>query len=146
MGQQQMMTVILVTIVVGLAAAVAMSTFGSQAEQANLDAVRVDLQNMASQMQSYFQKPQQLGGGGNTFTGVTFYNFNFAADTINAAGTMAQNENGIYEIRSISPEEVVVWGYPVMDGTINFSNVAQTQLTLQGVITEGNISSEFVSD
>lgn len=140
------MTVILVTIVVGLAAVVAMSTFGSQAEQANLDAVRVDLQNMASQMQSYFQKPQQLGGGGNSFTGVTFYNFNFAADTVNAAGTMAQNENGIYEIQSVSPEEVVVWGYPVMDGTTNFSNVQQTQLTLEGVISEGDISSGFVAE
>ncbi len=145
MGQQQMMTVILVTIVVGLAAAVAMSTFGSQAEQANLDAVRVDLQNMASQMQSYFQKPQQLGGGGNSFTGVTFYNFNFAADTINAAGTMAQNENGIYQIQSVSAEEVVVYGYPVMDGQVNFSNVTTTPLTLQAVISEGDISSEFLS-
>lgn len=40
MGQQQLLLVILVTIIVGIATVVAINTFSSAADSANLDAVR----------------------------------------------------------------------------------------------------------
>lgn len=82
MGQQQLLLVILVTIIVGIATVVAINTFSSAADSANLDAVRQDVANIAASAQGYYMKPTQLGGGGQTFASVTFNNISFASDTI----------------------------------------------------------------
>ena len=47
MGQQQLLLVILVTIIVGIATVVAINTFSSASEQANIDAARQDMLQMA---------------------------------------------------------------------------------------------------
>ncbi|MFP8488353.1 hypothetical protein ACKGJO_04565 [Gracilimonas sp. Q87] len=98
MGQQQLLLVILVTIIVGIATVVAINTFGSAADSANLDAVRQDVAQIAASAQGYYMKPKMLGGGGKDFTGVTFENISFSASDMNADGTIAWNENGTYEI------------------------------------------------
>ena len=67
MGQQQLLLVILVTILVGIATVVAINVFGESAEQANADAVRQDLLAAASQAQAIYAKPRQLGGAGGDF-------------------------------------------------------------------------------
>lgn len=54
MGQQQLLLVILVTIIVGIATVVAINTFGSSAEQANLDAVRQDIAQIATAAQAWY--------------------------------------------------------------------------------------------
>ncbi|MDZ7715010.1 MAG: hypothetical protein U5J95_02240 [Balneolaceae bacterium] len=48
MGQQQLLLVILVTIIVGIATVVAINTFSSASDSANVDAVRGDLLNIAA--------------------------------------------------------------------------------------------------
>jgi len=57
MGQQQLLLVILVTIIVGIATVVAINTFGSAADAANIDAVRNDVAAIASGAQGYYMKP-----------------------------------------------------------------------------------------
>ncbi|MTI86707.1 MAG: hypothetical protein FH748_01925 [Balneolaceae bacterium] len=98
MGQQQLLLVILVTIIVGIATVVAINTFGSAADSANLDAVRQDLANIGASAQQYFIKPEMLGGGGNDFEDITFNNITFAADSIYNSGLSAANANGSYVI------------------------------------------------
>lgn len=98
MGQQQLLLVILVTIIVGIATVVAINTFSSAADSANLDAVRQDLANIGASSQQYFIKPEMLGGGGNDFEGITFNNITFAADSIYNNGLSADNANGTYVI------------------------------------------------
>ena len=71
MGQQQLLLVILVTILVGIATVVAINVFGESAEQSNGDAVRQDLLAAASQAQAIWSKPTQLGGAGGDFTDMT---------------------------------------------------------------------------
>jgi len=77
MGQQQLLLVILVTIIVGIATVVAINTFGSAADSANLDAVRQDVASIAASAQGYYMKPEMLGGGGQNFNNVTFDNITF---------------------------------------------------------------------
>jgi len=98
MGQQQLLLVILVTIIVGIATVVAINTFSSAAEGANLDAVRQDVGNIAASAQGYFIKPAMLGGGGQDFSNMTFRNITFASDTISSDGLTAGNQNGTYVI------------------------------------------------
>jgi len=98
MGQQQLLLVILVTIIVGIATVVAINTFGSAADAANVDAVVIDISQIAAASQGFYMKPAMLGGGSRTFDGISFHEFAFPAAGIDADGLVAQNENGVYTI------------------------------------------------
>ena len=67
MGQQQLLLVILVTILVGIATVVAINIFGTAADQANRDAVRQDLLAAVGQAQAIWQRPSAMGGYGQSF-------------------------------------------------------------------------------
>ena len=67
MGQQQLLLVILVTIIVGIATVVAINIFGTAADQANRDAVRQDLLAAAAQAQALWARPAAMGGFGQSF-------------------------------------------------------------------------------
>jgi hypothetical protein len=97
MGQQQLLLVILVTIIVGIATVVAINTFGSAADSANIDAVRQDMASIAASAQGYYMKPEMLGGGGRSFTGLTFDDIAFAGDA-GAGEKVSENDNGEYTI------------------------------------------------
>jgi Tfp pilus assembly protein PilE len=105
MGQQQLLLVILVTIIVGIATVVAINTFGSAADSANVDAVRLDLASIAASAQGYYMKPEMLGGGSRSFTGITFHNIAFAGTV--TSNTEAENENGTYRLSDNGNEENV---------------------------------------
>lgn len=99
MGQQQLLLVILVTIIVGIATVVAINVFGTSAASANEDAVRQDILTIASASQGWYIKPEMMGGGGNSFTGIDFTKFNFSAEKISATDPkIAENMNGTYTI------------------------------------------------
>jgi len=112
MGQQQLLLVILVTIIVGIATVVAINTFSSAADSANLDAVRQDLAQIASSGQAYYIKPTMLGGGGNTFTGLTFNNITFPSDSVYNSGLSAANPNGSYVMTTVAAQTVTVTATP----------------------------------
>lgn len=126
MGQQQLLLVILVTIIVGIATVVAINTFGSAADSANLDAVRQDLASIAAAAQGYYQKPTMLGGGGNSYTGLTFNDVTFPADSLNSTGLIAYNANGTYTISTASGDDLTVEGDPsnTANPTLEISNDA----------------------
>ena len=112
MGQQQLLLVILVTIIVGIATVVAINTFSASAESANLDAARQDAANIASSAQSFFLKPTLLGGGGQNFTNVTFRDITFASDSISADGLTALNANGVYIISGANATQFTLTVHP----------------------------------
>ena len=71
MGQQQLLLIILGTIIVGIAVAVGITMFNDQAAATNRDEVSNDLVHYASAAQSYYRRPRILGGGGGSFTGMS---------------------------------------------------------------------------
>lgn len=95
MGQQQLLLIILVTIIVGIATVVAINTFSSASDSANVDAVRQDLLTMASKAQQYYMKPDMMGGGGNSFVDVALEDV--CPTQLNASDACV-NENGTYTI------------------------------------------------
>ena len=112
MAQQQLLLIILATIVVGIAVAVGISMFADAATSANRDGVSNDLVNLAARAQQYFRRPASLGVGGNSFVGLTADAAGLAKLTNMASG---KNANGTYTIQAA--------------GTAN-------QVTIQGVGTE----------
>jgi len=114
MGQQQLLLIILVTIIVGIATVVAINTFSSASNSANVDAVRQDLLSMASTAQQYYMKPDMMGGGGNSFSKISM-------DDLNCSGTVnsgtCTNQNGSYTISTAgTATEVDLKGQPANAG------------------------------
>ena len=120
MGQQQLLLIIVGTIVVGIAIAVAITLFNDQASATNRDEVSNDLGHYASIVQGYYRRPRILGGGGHTFNGLTMRK-------ITATYQNPRHLNGTY---SLSPDPV--------GGSPSF-------VTLTGIGTEsGNTNTEKV--
>jgi Tfp pilus assembly protein PilE len=71
MGQQQLLFIILGTIIIGIAVVVGINYFTSSSAKANREAVIADLTDIASMAQRYYRKSITLKGGGHTFTGWT---------------------------------------------------------------------------
>lgn len=109
MGQQQLLLVILVTIIVGIATVVAINTFGSASESANLDAVRQDLGAMGVAAQAFYEKPEILGGGGRSFSGITMEELAFAGVIIE--NDLGVNDNGTYEIQTDGDADFTITAY-----------------------------------
>jgi hypothetical protein len=93
MGQQQLLLIILGVIVVGIAVAVGITMFTDSAVNANRDAVTNDLVNLAARAQQYFRRPTALGGGGNSFVGLTA-----DAAGLTKLTNRQSNANGTYSI------------------------------------------------
>jgi hypothetical protein len=115
MGQQQLLLIILGVIVVGIAVAVGITMFADNAVSANRDAVSNDLVNLAARAQQYYRRPAALGGGGNSFVGLTADASGLAKLTNMAAG---KNANGTYAVQAAgTANQVVIEGV----GTENVS-------------------------
>ena len=115
MGQQQLLLVILVTIIVGIATVVAINTFSSAANSANVDAARQDALSIAAAAQQFYMKPTALGGGGQDFTagdGIDFTDISGVPVDVGSANTIALNQNGTYEISATTTVNFTLDVYP----------------------------------
>ena len=96
MGQQQLLLIILGVIIVGIAVAVGITMFQDNAVDQNRSAVIADLTTLEAKAQQYYAKPVTLGGGGNSFVGLT-------ADATGlgdlASTAFTNNANGTYTIK-----------------------------------------------
>ena len=100
MGTQQILLLILGTIIIGIMIAVAVVLFHDNAINSNRDALTNDLMDFASRSQQYYFNTASNGGGGNSFTNITMKRL-----TNNPA-----NDNGSYSIVSVAAQEVVLDG------------------------------------
>ncbi|OPX29418.1 MAG: hypothetical protein B1H06_01570 [Candidatus Cloacimonas sp. 4484_143] len=67
MGTQQILLIVLSVIIVGIAVAVGITMFNSQASSSNRQAVIGDMNNLAASALSFYKTPSTHGGGGNSF-------------------------------------------------------------------------------
>lgn len=111
MGQQQLLLVILVTVIVGIATVVAINTFSSASEAANRDAATNDMVAIAAAAQAYYIKPLMLNGGGNSFADIDFQNIAFAGVT-SGDFLSAINVNGTYVISNPTAANFTLTGHP----------------------------------
>lgn len=113
MGQQQLLLIILVTILVGIAAVVALNVFGGAAEEANRSAVQQDMLQAASAAQAVWTQPAMMGGAGRDFTEV---NVNDLTARLNIPGTrtnnVVNNENGQYTVTALGATALQIAAVP----------------------------------
>ncbi len=134
MGQQQLLLVILVTIIVGIATVVAINTFSSASDSANIDSVRQDMVAFASSAVGYYMKPEMLGGGGGDFSGLTFIRVAFPADSYANSNTTAVNSNGVYSFPApgATDSTFVLTAHPAsrIEGPVSATATASTPITV----------------
>ena len=90
MGQQQLLLIVLGTIIVGVAIVVGINMFNTGAVNAERDALLQDVNNVASSAASFWRKPNALGGGNRSFVGVTDVT-TFGSDSSNANGNIVMS-------------------------------------------------------
>ena len=124
MGQQQLLLVILVTIIVGIATVVAINVFGTAATEANRDAVRQDMLAAAAQAQAIYARPTMLNGSGGDFNTLTVPQL---LNRLNIPGQLdepadapedseIENENGIYTLTGVGSNGLTIVGAPSSGG------------------------------
>jgi len=111
MGQQQLLLIVLSTIIVGVSIVVGINMFGQGAETANQDAVLQDLMTIGSRAQEWYRKPALLGGGGRDFTAL-----GTATGLDSLLNFPSTNENGSYTVSSPAAGNFTVQGIGVESG------------------------------
>ncbi len=112
MGQQQLLLIVLSVIIVGIAVVVGIQMFSASSASSNLEAVTGDLLNLASRAQQFYVKPSGLGGGGNSFSGLTANTAGIAKLT-----PKATNDNGTYTVSTAgNGTSVTLQGVGTQDG------------------------------
>ena len=71
MGTQQLLLIIIGVILVGIMVTIGIFMFKDQSAATNRDAISNDLVSLAAQAQKYYRRPGVLGGGSNSFGGLT---------------------------------------------------------------------------
>jgi len=94
MGQQQLLLIILVTVIIGIATIVAINTMQASHDSAIEDAIRQDILQAHAMAQGYWNKPDMLGGGGRNFNSLT----------IQDLGLPEENENAQYSLDEVSAD------------------------------------------
>ncbi|HEV8538866.1 MAG TPA: hypothetical protein VGR15_08095 [Bacteroidota bacterium] len=127
MGQQQLLLIIVGVIIVGIAIAVGITLFNSNAVSSNKDAILNDLNNMAQYAYRYKLRPEPLGGGGRVYSG-------FVLPT-----TLASSENATYNSDAV-PTKITFtatskFGY----GTVT------ADLDSEGVLSNHTYSGDFTN-
>ena len=105
MGQQQLLLIILGVIIVGIAVAVGITMFQDNAVDQNRSAVIADLTTLSAKGQQYYAKPTTLGGGGNSFVGLTA---DAAGLALLASTAFTDNANGTYTIKTAGTATTLV--------------------------------------
>ncbi len=100
MGQQPLLLVILGVIIVGIAIAVGLTMFKSNAVESSRTAIINDLGYYAMRARQIYFKPRQLGGTEHDFTGIT----------LNMLTPLSENENGRYYVESSTKDEIIFIG------------------------------------
>ncbi len=113
MGQQQILLIVLSVILVGIAIAVGITMFQSQARQSNIDAILADLNNLGSMAYQYRIRPASMGGGDNSYVGFNTYFTNLPAG-------MKANSNATYTCAGtdVTADEVRIKSVSTQDATI----------------------------
>lgn len=108
MGTQQILLIVLSVIIVGVAIAVGISMFNSQAYNANKTAIASDAQAFAAQVLQWWKTPQSQGGAGGVAP--TEDMETIITDYLGLNGDNAINENGGYAITSADGNTVEITG------------------------------------
>ena len=114
MGNQQLLLVILVTIMVAMATMIAINLFGDNSKVSNRGAVKQDLFAGTNIAQTLYLKHELLGGAGRDFTKIeeSILVSLMIPGKMNG-GSQWENENAVYAVEDVEAHSMVIRGKPI---------------------------------
>ncbi|MDX1637846.1 MAG: hypothetical protein R3281_07755 [Balneolaceae bacterium] len=104
MGQQQLLILLLVTVIVAVATIIAMDTMLESRESANLDALQQDMVFIINEAQGYYFRNSHMQGGGRSFDNIDMSDVSIDDSTENgtyslsgSGNTLTVQGDGVYE-------------------------------------------------
>lgn len=119
MGQQQLLLIILVTVLVGIATVIAIDTMQSSYDNANFDAIQQDILQAHTASMGYLQKPVMLGGGGGSYTGISMRDILLPEE----------NDNALYELGEVSTSSMEIIGTSVNGNLVLTATISGDEIT-----------------
>lgn len=141
MGQQQLILLVLATVIVGIAIVVGIAAFTENSAKANADAMMQDAVRVANDMQAWKKKPAPFGGQAATTTGAAVVGTpaNFAdanwARLGYGGGATYTNLNGQFQL-TVGTASTTIEGRNVLEqNTIQVVVNGVTDQNIAGTIT-----------
>ncbi len=127
MGQQQLLLIVLALIIVGIAIAVSIQLFRSNAIESKRDILIVETTSLGLMALQYYKKPAELGGGSKSFEGWKI------------PSQLRTTENGNFKISTTSATELIITGTgtEVITGT--------DSIEVQTTVTANDINSIIIN-
>ena len=117
MGQQQLLLIVMAIIIVGIAIAVSIQLFRSNAIESKRDILIEETTSIGLMAIQYYKKPAEIGGGSHSFTGWEI------------PSQMKTTVNGNFTISTVDPNQVIITGTGSEVVTGNDSIKVQTTVT-----------------
>ena len=132
MGQQQLLLIVLVMILVGAAILVGMQVYDESNRETAITTMSKDLVSLSSIALNYYRTPTELGGGGQSFT----------TSTANGNWKVPENldtlDNRAYSISSINKNSVEILGQSIDEKTgLNGTEGVKVYITLNQFGVDG---------
>lgn len=124
MGQQQLLMIVLAIIIVGIAIAISIQLFRSNAIESKRDLLIEETTSLATMAIQYYKKPQAMGGGGRSFMGWEI------------PSQMVQTFNGNFMRAVVNASEVIITGTGSEAVTETDSIKVETTVRPDGIFTE----------
>ncbi|MCL4540401.1 MAG: hypothetical protein M1378_12535 [Bacteroidetes bacterium] len=93
MGTQQLLLIVLGVVIIGIAIAVGITLFKSNAQNSDREQIIGDLDNLGSSAQQFYRKPKSFAGGGRDF------------QDFEIAPLETGNRNGSYSVTTTEPTD-----------------------------------------
>jgi len=127
LGQQQLLLIVLALIIVGVAIAISIQLFRSNAVEAKRDILIEESTTLGLMALQYFKKPAELGGGSNSFIGWTI------------PSQMITTANGNFIISTASLDELTITGTGTEIAT------GTDSIEVQTIVTANEINSIIIN-
>ncbi len=132
MGTQQILLIVLSVVIVGIAIAVGITMFNTQAKNSARQAIISDMTNFAASTMAYYRTPASQGGSGY---GSTNWDADHIAEYVGigynsggSGGYYLETDNAKYNISSVTSSQVIFQSIP-NEGQLDVSG-SRPQLTL----------------
>ncbi len=126
MGQQQLLMIVLAIIIVGIAVAVSIQLFRSNAIEQKRDLLIEETTSLGYMAIQYYKKPAELGGGSKSFLGWTI------------PSQMVVTANGNFMTSTVTADQVIITG----TGTEVVTGV--DSIEVQTIVTANEVSSIII--
>lgn len=127
MGQQQLLLIVMAIIIVGIAIAVSIQLFRSNAIDSKRDLLIEETTSLGLMALQYFKKPAEIGGGSQSFIGWTI------------PSQMVTTANGNFMTSMVAADQVIITGTgtEVVTGT--------DSIEVQTTVTANEINSIIIN-